>query len=306
MYVKQSRISAVIPRSILAASLALSVGLGAPTALAYPTSVVFAPTGEAKAGGDVSVFLYQAMSFAPTVGPAAAWIGVDVGLIPRVPYGKSGLSFGGLEVGIDAFAADLYGTPDAYVKPIFNAKLQFVTEGKWMPHIAVGAMQVNPFRLPRSMNMVYGSMTKTLLIAGRNFGRLTLGMGSTLINPGDDPYKDSYPVYYATAPFPRQSRLFLLGGYESPSFGPFNIGLDHIGGTSEVGSTNLVLNMTPFDGATFGLGGYAGSDPKAFYGGMFAYIFLSFNIFKTFRKKDKPAPVAPAVQSAAPAPAPAP
>ncbi|HRI66966.1 MAG TPA: hypothetical protein PK156_22120 [Polyangium sp.] len=268
---------------------------------AYPTAVVFAPTGDVKGPGDTGAFLYQAMYFKPVVGAGPAWLGMDVGVLPRVPYGDSGLSFGGLEIGIDAFAADLYGTPSAFVKPIFNAKLQVLTEGKWIPNLALGAMQIDPFRMNRSMNMVYGSMTKTLEFSGTNYGRLTLGFGGALVNPGDDVYRDTYPVFYATAPFPKDSKLLLIAGYESPAFGPFNIAVDHIGGYSEVSSTNVVANFTPVNGATLGLGGFFGSDPNAFYAGMFAYIFVSFNVFNVFGKKDEPAAAAPA-----PAPTPAP
>jgi hypothetical protein len=260
---------------------------------AYPTSVVFAPTGDVKGPGDVGAFLYQAMFFNPTVGAGPAWL-MTAGLVPRIPYGNSGLSFGGFELGIDAFAVDLPGTPNAFVKPIFNAKLQVVTEGKWIPNIALGAMQVDPFRMNRSMNLVYGSMTKTIEISGTNLGRLTLGLGGALVNPGDDIYRDAIPVFYATAPFPKDSKLLLIAGYESPAFGPFNIAVDHIGGYSEVSSTNVALNLTPLNGATMGLGGFFGSDPNAFYAGMFAYIFLNFNVFNVFGKKDEPVAATPA------------
>ncbi len=211
-------------------------------------------------------------------------------MTPRIPYGKSGLSFGGLEVGVDAFSADLYGTPGAFIKPIFNAKLQLLTEGKYTPNIAFGAMQLDPFHLNRSMNTIYGSTTKALKFMGKSYGRLTLGLGASLVNPGQDPYKATHPVFYATAPFARESPLLLIAGYESPALGPFGLGIDHIGGYSEISATNVAVNLTPIDGATMGVGGFFGSDPSAFYAGMFAYIFVNFNIFKAFGKKEGPAP----------------
>jgi len=273
---------------------AFVLALGEGSAFAYPTAVVFAPTGDVKGPGDAAALAYYGWYFKPSLGPGPTWIGLDVGLIPKIPYGKSGFSFGGLEIGVDALSPDLQGTPSAFIKPIFNAKLQVLTESTYIPNIAIGAMQIDPFRMERSMNLVYGSLTKTLEFGGTNYGRLTLGLGGALLNPGNDPYKDSYPVFYATAPFPRESKLMLIGGYESPTFGPFNIGIDHIGGYSEVSSTNVVLNFMPFTGGTLGIGGFFGSDPKAFYGGMFAYLYLNFNVIDTFKKKE------PAPQTSAP------
>src|SRR4051812_34198990 len=146
------------------------------TASAYPTAVIFAPTGDVHAGGDVGVLFYWPIAFAPSVGPGQSWFGADVGVIPRVPYGDSGLSFGGLEIGFDAINSDLIGTPDAFVKPVFNAKLQLVAEYKWVPHISLGVMELDPFKISRSMNMIYGSATKTIEVNGTSYGRVTLGL----------------------------------------------------------------------------------------------------------------------------------
>src|SRR5262245_54589530 len=109
-------------------------------ASAYPTSVVFAPTGDTKGPGDISTMLYVGMDLTPTDAAAPSWVGANVGVMPRIPYGDSGLSFGGLELGVDALVSDLDGTPDAYVKAMFNAKLQLVTEAGWVPNVAIGAM----------------------------------------------------------------------------------------------------------------------------------------------------------------------
>jgi hypothetical protein len=262
-------------------------------ALAYPTAVVFAPTGDAKAAGDVGALLYYSQSFKPGFGQGPTWLGVNVGLIPRIPYGKSGLSFGGLEIGVDGFASDLYGTPGAFVKPLLNAKLQLITEAKWIPNVAIGIMGFYPFRIERSMSFAYGSVTKTIEISGRSYGRFTLGLGGVLNQPGNDPYRTSYPVFYATAPFARDSKLALIAGYESPALGPLSIAIDHIGGYSEISSTNVALNLTPIEGGTLAIGGFFGSDPNAFYGGMFAYLYLNFNVVKAFGKKKDAPPVAP-------------
>lgn len=277
-------------RILVGAVAACAVALCPARVLAYPTAVVFAPTGDVKGPGDVGALFYYAMYVKPSFGTGPTWLGADIGVLPKIPYGKSGLSFGGLEVGLDTIASDLAGTSGSFVKPVFNAKLQLVTESTWVPHIAIGAMEISPFRMERSMNLVYGSCTKTITSSGTSYGRVTLGLGGSLNHPGNDPFQDISPVFYGTAPFPRSSKMLLLAGYESPAFGPFSVGLDHVGGYSEVSSTNLALNMTPFDGGTLALGGFVGSDPKNFYGGGFAYLVLNFNAFKTFGKKEEQSP----------------
>ena len=255
----------------------------ATSASAYPTSVVFAPTGDTKGPGDVSAMLYAGMDLTPSDAPAPTWVGMNVGLVPRIAYGDSGLSFGGLEIGVDALVSDLSGTPDAFVKPMFNAKLQLVTEAGWVPNVSIGAMGFAPFHLQRSMNLLFGSTTKTIATSQAHYGRVTLGLGGVLNHPGADPYKDSHPVFYATAPFSRDSRLLLLGGYESPAFGPFSIAIDYIGGYSELSSTNIALNLMATEGGAIGIGGFLGNDPDAFYAGVFAYLSLQFNAGKVLR-----------------------
>jgi hypothetical protein len=87
--------------------------------------------------------------------------------LPQWAYGSSGVSFGGLEVGFDVTTP--YGL--GIVKPVLNAKLGLVTEGRHSPSIAVGVMEVSP-ALP-AMDYVFVSATKTL----GPVGRLTLGFG---------------------------------------------------------------------------------------------------------------------------------
>lgn len=266
------------------------IALTSRAAEAYPTAVIFAPTGEAKPAGDVGALIYTYMLFAPAVGGGQAWFGADVGVLPRIPLGDSGLSFGGLEIGFDAINTDLIGTADAFVKPVFNLKLQLLAEYKWVPHIAVGMMQVDPFRTDpgnRSMNMFYGSLTKTIEVSGTSYGRVTLGLAGMA-------HKADPTLFYATAPFKKGAPFALLGGYESPAFGPVSLAVDYIGGVSEVSSTNVVVNLTPFDGATWGIGGLFGNDYKKanWYGGMFTYLYINWNVFKVFGSKPSEPPAA--------------
>src|SRR5262249_959828 len=161
--------------------------------------------------------------------------------------------------------SDLSGTPDAFVKPMFNAKLQLITEAAWVPNVSIGMMGVAPFELQRSMSLVYGSATRTIA----THGRVTLGLGGGRDHPGNDPYRESHPVFQATAPFPRDSRLLLLAGYESPAFGRFSVAIDHVGGSSELSSTNLALNVTAMQGAVIGIGGFVANDLSSFSAGAF-------------------------------------
>ena len=158
-------------RKTLRAVVAVAASLFSTTAYAYPTGVVFTPTGEAKPAGTVGVMAYASTNLAPAVSPGATWFGAQVGLLAQVPYGK-GLRFGGLEMGFDTISP--YG--NGIVKPVLNAKLGFVTEGTHSPAVAAGIMQVSP-ALP-SMNFIYLSGTKTLRFGdGPSFGRFTLGLG---------------------------------------------------------------------------------------------------------------------------------
>ena len=258
--------------------------------LAYPTPVVFAPTADAAGLGDVSIFVYTSVSLRPSVGAGATWFGIQFGVLPRIPYGRSKVAFGGLELGIDGISVDLAGTPAAFIKPILNAKLQLVTETKWSPAFAVGAMNIAPSRPERSLNLVYGSLTKSFATPKRDFGRVTLGLGVVTadVPHPDDPYGTTFPLFYATPPFPRRSRLLLLLGYESPVWRRISFGVDHLGGVSELSSTNVAFHVTPIEGVIWSVGGYLGSDPRNFYGGVFTYLVLNWNLVKTFQRLQRP------------------
>ncbi len=144
------------------------------TASAYPTAIVFTPTGEAMPGGTVCAFIYASTNLGPATSPGPTWLGAQIGLLPQFDYGK-GLRFGGLEAGFDTISP--YGS--GIVKPVLNAKLAFVTEGSLSPSVAAGIAEWSPGL--SSMDFLYVSATKTLRFAdgpdGPSFGRLTLGFG---------------------------------------------------------------------------------------------------------------------------------
>jgi hypothetical protein len=283
--------------------------LGSSNALAYPTAVIFAPNGDAKALGDVSAFVYTSSLKIPKLPLTAGttWVGMEIGVLPSFEYGSSGLSFGGLEVGADLLSQDLAGTADAYIKPLFSAKLSLLAESEVLPSVGVGIMDVAPGKWERSLSFAFGSMSKTLQFGDMSLGRLTLGLGGSLGDFDDDPYKDTLSNFYGTAPFSKGARAALLGGYESPMFGPFYFAVDHIGGYSEVSSTNVALLFTPSEGAYLAVGSYFGSDPDNWYWGMLAFASLNFSLSKYFGGEPPPeaAPAPAAPPAAAPAAPPA-
>jgi hypothetical protein len=158
------------------------------SAWAYPTSVVFSPTGETKPLGTAGLLAYTSTTLSPSVSAGSSWFGVEAGVLPQWAYGSSGVSFGGLEVGFDAITP--YGR--GIVKPVLNAKLGLVTEGRYWPSLAVGVMEVSP-ALP-AMDFVFVSATKAL----GPVGPLTLGFGD---NAGDPSvFAGSFPFTSGGSP----------------------------------------------------------------------------------------------------------
>jgi hypothetical protein len=253
------------------AAVAIGAVLGvSSSASAYPSAVVFAPSGEARGLGSVGTFLYTGMLYRPQVAPGASWMGANVGVAPAFGYAASGVGFGGFEIGIDAINPFVYPGETAYVKPVFNAKLQIFTENAWLPNTAIGAMEIAPTR--HSQDVGYVSMTKTLGTDERSYGRVTLGLGLSFTG---DPN-----VFRATPPF-EGTRLFPIAGYASPPFGPVAFAIDHIGGASEVSSTNVALNLTPLRGVTWSVGGFFGNERQregTTYDGLFTYLAVSFRV----------------------------
>jgi hypothetical protein len=255
----------------LIAAVALGATLGlASSANAYPSAVVFAPSGEVRGLGCVGTFLFTGLLYRPQVAPGVSWAGTNVGVAPAIGYGSSGVGFGGLEIGIDAMNPFVYPGEPPYVKPVFNAKLQLVTESAWTPSTAIGAMEIAPTR--HSEDVGYVSTTKTLGTDERNYGRVTLGLGTSLSR---DPN-----VFRATPPF-EGTALFPIAGYASPALGPISFAIDHIGGVSEVSSTNVALNLTPLQGVTWSIGGFFGNErqhEETTYDGLFTYLAVSFRV----------------------------
>jgi hypothetical protein len=252
--------------------IALSLLFLPATAFGYPTAVVFSPTGEAKALGDVGLLAYSATNLSPSVSPGSSWFGVEVGLLPQWKYGASLVAFGGLEVGLDLI------TPlDGIVKPVLNAKLGLVTEGTYSPIVAVGIMEISP-ALP-SMNFVYASATKTLRASpdAFSYGRITLGYG---INAG------SRATFNGTVPF-NDTRSALIACYESPLLlDRVGLAVDYLGGVSEISDTYAGVTLSLSPATTVSAGAFIANDrteAATTYDGFYVYLTTGFNVAEVFQ-----------------------
>lgn len=223
------------------------VGLGlanATEAAAYPTGVVFAPSGYVADFGAASLYSYtgfyrEGLNY---------WTGIQLGVLPGwAPWGEEGPAFGGVEAGLDLIAG--VGAVPLY-KPIANVKVGLLAEGGWWPAMGVGFSNFAFTSVPNSLNAAYGSASRTLSIGGRELGTLTLG--GMMVFPGD-------PAAFSPSP-PLPAPYALLGGFVLPKLGPFGLGIDHVGGNSELSSTNLVLNVELAPGAGASIGYAFGHD----------------------------------------------
>jgi len=251
--------------------LALVILLVPSSAWAYPTAVVFSPTGEAHALGNVGLLAYTSTNLSPgRVTPGSSWFGVQTGLLPQWAYGNSGVSFGGLEIGFDIITPYALGT----VKPVFNAKLGLMTEGDYTPSVAVGIMEISP-AFP-AMDFVFVSATKTL----GPVGRLTLGFGD---NTG------SGSVFYGSFPFTTGAKQALMAAYESPLlFDRLGFVADYFGGVSEVSNLYTGVTLALSARTTVALGAFFDNDRTTAtgkYDGMFAYLTKNFDATKIFDKQ---------------------
>jgi len=261
--------------------LFVAVLLGPARSDAYPTSIVFVPTGEARNFLDVGVYGYFGFILKQPDATASTdfvpWTGINIGLIPRFKYGASGTGFGGLELGLDTLRSMV---PQPHTKVVLNAKMQLFTESGLLPHLALGAIQYAPFEQEQSAMMGFATATKTLQFGSLNFGRITLGYLRAFTHKPE--------LFYGTAPFGRSSQSGLMGGYESPAFGPFSVAVEQLGGYSEASNTNAAIWWHPLDGGSIGVGGFLATDRRtsAAYDGLFTMVALDFNLLK------KPQPAA--------------
>ena len=289
------------------------------SAFAYPTSVVFAPTGDARELGGFGAFVYGAMSYrardATTneIGTqlSSTWVSVDIGVLPSFSYG-SGLRFGGLEVGASLLSPDLRGT--GHVMPLFDLKASALAEGNYHPAVGLGVIGLSPMS-SQMFNFGYVSLTKTLKWSGPSYGRVTLGAGHVFV-----PVSQVYPgcvtsgkpcAFRGSPPF-QDVNFAPLVGYETPAFGPLSFGIDAVGGTSAISSINVMANLQVVEGGTLSLGAWFSNDRRDAVtsgtpsDGLFALVSVATNVKKIFASPAPapalaPAPAAPPEESPGPA-----
>jgi len=245
------------------------------TVLAYPSSIVFSPNGEAKPLGTVGLLAYGAINLSPKVTPGSSWFGMQGGLLPQWKYGQSGVSFGGLEVGLDVITP-FDASTGTIVKPVLNVKLGAVTEGIHTPSVSVGLMEIAPSHA--SMDFTFIAATKTLRASpdAASYGRLTLGYGLNTGNRGQ---------FSGTFPF-HNTRSALMAAYETPLIaGRLGFVIDYLGGTSEISDTYLgvVLNIT--NTTALGAGAFIANDrSNSPNDGVFFNLTETFDVAKLAEK----------------------
>lgn len=231
---------------ILAAGLC---GVPAGQAIAYPSAIIACPTGEVQGAGAGDVFLYDA--YYPE--GFQVWGGMNLGLGGGFDYGDSGLRFEGWEVGADLIGS---GGAPAEARIALSVKAQVLGETTAWPALGAGLMGLNPGRSEQSLNLLFLSATKTLAWDGRDLGRLSAGVGSTL-------WRGEGAGFIATSPFDTGSNGLVMAGYESPALGPWSLAIDHVGSVSDYGGTNVALHFETGSGTYLALGYAFGNDPFA-------------------------------------------
>jgi hypothetical protein len=267
---------------ILRFALILFLLLSSHRAASYPSSINAVPTAAIKPRGTIGFSSFFSTRVAPSYSPYNSEIGFEMGLVGDLEDAVStGPRFGGIELGVDFLNADLLGTPNAYVKPLFNAKVLVLTEEKGSPSLAFGALDVAPFQSSRSLNFVYAVMSKTFLSSHRSYGRMTLGLGQAMnsYSVEKDPYATSYPVMTGTWPFGRGSKTALLVGYESPLLNRFGFALDYFGGVSEVGEAAVLGNYTFVKNIIGGLGVSSDNGSPVTGISVFGFLYAQTHLF---------------------------
>lgn len=250
---------------LVAAACGLAACLWSGGAAAYPTSVVFAPSGEAMPFGGFVLGSYAGVAVAPEpVRFSSGWGGLNVGVLPSfdvVPTSAGAVAFGGGEVGFDVYGPDLDGNATF----VFNAKLQILEEAKYWPAISLGVFQVSP-DAERGAMLGYFALSKSFSVRDVDLGQLTFGMmwsfaAGGRVAPQCFVSGARWCVFRGAGPFEDENGAF-IAGYVSPWLGPLSVALEHVGGTSAVSSTNAAVNFRFWEDRA---GGYAGGGVGAFF-----------------------------------------
>ncbi|MEZ4298816.1 MAG: hypothetical protein R3B70_27950 [Polyangiaceae bacterium] len=229
----------------LVACLGAGVAMAPRTAMAYPSTVVFAPTGEALPFGAFVLGAFGGMVVSPEpVSFASGWGGINFGVLPsfdlvQTPVGP--IAFAGLEVGFDVYGPDEDDGPTG----VLNFKVQLLKEAEYWPAVALGLFQASPAG-DRGALLGYFALSKSFAVRGVELGQLTFGMMSSFaepgrVAPGCFTSGARWCVFRGSTPFEDENGA-IFGGYVSPWLGPVALTIDHVGGTSAVSSTNVAVN----------------------------------------------------------------
>lgn len=268
-----SRRSRPVGPLFFGALTALAVSLSVERAEAYPTSVVFAPSGEALPFLGFTAGMFGAFGLGPAPAHLSSfWGGAGIGALPSFDFSKtpSGpVSFAGGEIGFDVYGPG----PSGGAVLVLNAKLQILAEGPYWPTLAVGMFQISPD--PKTgQDLGYFTLSKSFAFRGSDLGQLTFGMmrsfaSDALVAPRclEPIAGTSTCVFRGSDPFLDRNGAF-LAGYLSPSIGPVSFAVDFVGGSSPVSSTNIAAYFRLWNGGsrgnlTAGLVGYFTNDRRA-------------------------------------------
>lgn len=209
---------------------------GAGSAWAYPTAVIFSPSGKSLPAYNVNAYLYGGLAVPTSRFEVNPWAGLQWGLFPAPARDASRPRFGGMEVGLDVL-----GTGSGPNKLVLNAKVQLLAAwGKAGPDLSVGLMQFALGDFSRSMNFGYVVASRAFCVGGRSIGELAVGWGHSF---APSPPSGQSRAFEGTFPFRPSAREAVLLGYTTPSFGPFSAAIDHFGGTSEASDLYAGLNV---------------------------------------------------------------
>jgi hypothetical protein len=231
-------------------------------AWAYPTAVIFSPSGKALPAYNLNAYLYGGQPLPSDSVNINPWAGLQWGVFRAPDKDSKRPAFGGLEFGVDVL-----GTAGGN-KLVLNAKLQLLAAwGRFGPDLSIGMMQVAVSDFPRSMNFGYVVASRNLAIGGHDIGSFALGWGHSF---APSPPAGKSRAFEGSFPFRRPAREALILGYTTPSVGAFSFAVDHFGGTSEASDLYLGVNIAPAPwllitpGAFFFLDRETGGDDGAF------------------------------------------
>jgi len=260
---------------LVAGALVLATATSSRRAEAYPTAVIFVPTGDAQPAYNTNTYVFGSVPLgAGTELALTPWVGTQLGLGPsREDRTSDSPLFGGFELGVDAL-----GVGDGKYKLVVNAKVQLLAQWRALsPDLAIGMMQLAPFDFDHSVSLAYAVASWELRAGQTELGRLTLGYGHSIRSRS---LEAEDPVFHGSFPFSRRTRSALLMGYSSPAWGRLSLSADHFGGYSEASSLNFAVSVRATGWLAIQAGPYFGLDRRDDYrsDGAFANAAISWDL----------------------------